>query len=50
MSETKRETVHKPSDDHGQEVTPYRVITPGGWLQCPENKGEYTGDNRPWRE
>ena len=46
----KREQVHKPSDDHGQEVPPYRVIKPTeGWLTCPENKGYYTGDNEPWR-
>lgn len=49
MAETKRETVHKPADDHGVEVPPCRVIPANaGWLVDPKGKA-YTGDNAPWR-
>lgn len=51
MEHPKRETTHKPEDDHGKAEVPYRVIPPdAGWTVCPENAGQYTGDNRPWRE
>lgn len=50
MSETKRESEHKQEYDHGVEVEPHRTIpSEAGWLVCPENEKEYTGDNRPWR-
>jgi hypothetical protein len=50
MAETKREQTHKPSDDHGTEVTPHRVINPeDGWLTCPDNARKYDGENEPWR-
>lgn len=51
MPDTKRETEHKQEYDHGQEVKPYSEIPPdAGWTVCPENKGQYTGDNQPWRD
>jgi hypothetical protein len=50
MAETKRETEHNPKADHGEEVKPYREIpTDAGWLVCPENAGQYSGENKPWR-
>lgn len=48
MAETKRETVQKDSANHGEVVTPTRELSPSGWLRCPENKGAYDGENRPW--
>lgn len=32
------------------ETIPHRVIPPdAGWLVCPKNVGQYTGENKPWR-
>lgn len=51
MAETKRETTHKPADDHGVEVPPCRVIPEdAGWLVKPGNERVYDGKNEPWRE
>lgn len=50
MAQSKREKEHDPQDDHGETVEPHREIpTEKGWLVCPDNAGEYTGDNVPWR-
>lgn len=36
-----------PKEEVESEST--RVISNGGWLVCPQNKGKYTGENASWR-
>jgi hypothetical protein len=46
-----REETHRPDDDHGKVVTPYREVpSDAGWLACPLNRDKYTGENAGWRE